>query len=150
MKFYQGLYFPTNFVYLGYLGLPSSVILYFVGNPFFALLILLFSFALAFTKTGVHINSANKTTQEFTYFLGLKWGKAIPYKELKEILLKKEHFSQTLNARGSTTTIEFTLYNAYLVTNHHTILLTGHKNKNKVLAKMESAASHLMVPLKEV
>jgi len=146
MKFYQGSYFPTNFTYLGYLGLPSSVVIYFVGNPFFALLIVLLSFAFAFTKIGISINPATKSIQEFTDFLGIKWGKYERYKELKTLRLKEEQFYQTLNSRGSTTTIEYTLYNAYLITDNESILLMGDKNKEKIVTKMEKVSKLLAIP----
>ncbi len=58
-------------------------------------------------------------------------GKPQKYSELKSLLVKANEISQVLNSRGSTTTIRYTIYNAYLFYDNQSVLLTGHKNKDK-------------------
>ena len=51
-----------------------------------------------------------------------------------------------MNSRGSSTTIRYEVYNAYLVTDQETLLLTSHKNQGRVLRKIETVADQLHLP----
>lgn len=129
MKFYQGSYFPPNFKYIGYLGLFGSVVLTLVGNVVVGIPVLLMALGLSFTMLGCNIDIKSKTITDFISVLGIVFGQAEKYSELKKILLKENEISQVLNSRGSSTTLRYTIYNAYLFYDDGSVLLTGDKNK---------------------
>ncbi len=150
MKFYQGSYFPPNFKYLGYIGLVAGVVLSLIGNIIAGIPILLVALVVSFTMIGCRVDVTNKTITNFTSVLGITLGKPENYKELKNIFVKPNEISQVLNARGSSTTLRYTIYNAYLFYDNQSILLTGDKNKARIITKMESVAKEFSVPLEIV
>ena len=147
LSFKRGYYFPDNFIFLGIAGAGAGVVLLVIGKPWVvgAVLILL-SLPLSFTYRGISLDPANKTIKEFIGIFGLEFGKKRPYDQLVKLVLKKERRSQTMNSRGSSTTIRYEVYNAYLVADTETLLLTGSKNQARVMRKMEAVANQLHLP----
>ena len=150
LKFTLDSYFPPNFIFLGLFGVGIGITLAVIGKAVFGIIIILFSIPFSFTKRGTRINPVNKTISEFTSIAGIELGDDKPYEQLVKIKLKKEGYSQTMNSRGSSTTIRYTTYNAYLITDKESILLTGNKNRSKIAQKMESVAKRLGLELEIV
>ncbi|MCF6352648.1 MAG: hypothetical protein L3J06_06525 [Cyclobacteriaceae bacterium] len=47
-----------------------------------------------------------------------------------------------LNSRGSSTTLYYTIFNAYLFYDDASILLTGHKKKGEIVGRMKIVAQN--------
>lgn len=150
MNFYQGSYFPLNFKYVGYIGLIGGVVLTLIGNLIAGLPVLFIAIGLSFTRIGCRVDIENNSITEFTSVVGVIIGKPENYSELKSLLVKPNEISQVLNSRGSTSTIRYTIYNAYLHYDDQSVLLTGNKNKDKIVTKMEIVAKEFGVPLEIV
>jgi hypothetical protein len=150
MNFYQGSYFPPNFKYVGYIGLVSGVVLTLIGNLIAGPPVLLVALGLSFTRVGCKVDVSDKTITNFTSILGLLIGKPEKYTELENLLIKPVEISQVLNSRGSSTTLRYTIYNAYLFYDGQSVLLTGDKNKEKITVQMEQISKELGVPLEIV
>ena len=147
MKFYQESYFPPNFKYVGYMGLIGGVVLMLIGNIVAGPPVLFIGLGLSFTMVGCKVDVKNKTITNFTSVVGVIIGDPESYTMLKKLLVKPVEISQVLNSRGSSTTLHFTVYNAYLFYDEESVLLTGNKNKDKIAAKMKLVAKALDVPL---
>jgi len=143
MNFYQGAYFPPNFQYVGYIGLIGGMVLLLIGNFITGPLVLLVAIVLSFTKLGCKVDPNTKTITEFTSLVGIIRGKPEKYKALKKLMVKPNEISQVLNSRGSSTTLRYTLYNAYLFYDDQSVVLTGDKNKEKIETKMAAVAKEL-------
>ncbi len=147
LSFTRGAYFPDNFIFLGAAGAGAGLLLFALGKPWAGAILLLLSLPLTFTRQGISLDPVNKTIKEFTGLFGLELGKKRPYDQLIKLVLKKERRSQTMNSRGSSTTIRYEVYNAYLITDRETLLLTSHKNQGRVMRKIETVADQLHLPL---
>lgn len=146
LSFTLDSYFPQSLVILGVFGIAGSLALIVVGKIFFGIVLIVISLPLSFTKRGTSINPGNKTIQEFTSIVGIKFGKDESYNDLKMLKLKERRVSQTMSSRGSVSTIRYTIYNAYLITDERSLLLTGDKRKSRISNKMEQAAKVLSIP----
>lgn len=147
MKFYQGSYFPPNFKYLGYIGVISGTVLTLVGNVVVGIPVFLVSLVVSTTLMGCQVDILQKTITNFTSVVGLAIGTPRNYKLLQKIILREEVISQVLNSRGSTTTIQQTMYNGYLLFDSQSIYLTGSKHQNKMIEKMEAVSKEFSIPL---
>ena len=147
MHFDQGSYFPSNFTYLGYVGLVAGSVFMLIGNVVLGLPILLISLGLSFTKMGCSIDKENKTMSDYVSVVGLKFGSPQPFQKLMKLIVKQNEVSQVMNSRGSSTTLHYTIYNAYLFYDNNSILLTGDKRKERIEAKMKLVAEELSIPL---
>ena len=109
--------FPPNFYALGIFGIIAglTMIFYFDSN-LYGVILLLISLPFCFTSKGVRINLKNKTIKTFTSVVGIEFGNSSPYRQLKELRLKSERISQTMNSRGSSTTLRYTEYTIVLIT----------------------------------
>lgn len=150
MKFYQVPYFPPNFKYLGYMGLIGGTVLLLIGNIIAGPPVLLVAIVLSFTRVGCKVDTTHKTITEFTSLLGIIVGKPEKYQALKKLMVKANEISQVLNSRGSSTTLHYTIYNAYLFYDNQSVLLKGGKNKEKIVSKMASVAKALAIPFEVV
>ncbi len=142
-EFLSSSYFPPNFKYVGYIGLIGGIVLLLIGNVVADPPILFIALVLSFTRIGCKIEVKSKTITDFTSIVGLELGKPQKYQELKKLVLKPNEISQVLNSRGSSTTLRYTIYNAYLFYDDQSILLTRDKNKDK----MAAVAKELYIPL---
>ena len=118
-----------------------------IGNIVAGPPVLLIGLGLSFTMVGCKVDVKNKTITNFTSIVGVIIGDPEPYAVLKKLLVKPNEISQVLNSRGSSTTLHYTVYNAYLFYDNETVLLKGHKNKEKIAAKMKLVAKEFEVPL---
>ncbi len=150
MNFNQDSYFPPSFTYLGYIGLVVGSVSMLVGNIVAGLPILLVSLGLVDTKIGCRVDTKTKTITDYVSILGLVFGTPFAYTELKKLVLKPNKISQVLNSRGSSTTLHYTIYNAYLFYDDGSILLTGDKRKERTEAKMKLVAEEFSIPFEEV
>ncbi len=150
MHFNQGSYFPANFTYLGYVGLVAGSVSMLTGNVVLGLPILLISLGLSFTNVGCSIDTEKKTISDYVSVLGLKFGSAQPYNELKKLIVKQNEVSQVMNSRGSSTTLHYTIYNAYLFYDGDSVLLTDDKKQERIEGKMKLVAEELSIPFEVV
>ncbi len=139
--------FPLNFILVGLVGIAGGLVLTLEGPIVIGIPVLLISAAVVTTQRGTSINTEKRFIKRFTSVLGLKVGKKESYDNIHELRIKEQKMSQTMNSRGSSTTIRYTMYNAYLITDDDSILLGGNKKKDKVVKRMTKAADNLGVPL---
>ncbi len=71
MHFDQGSYFPSNFTYLGYVGLVAGSVFMLIGNVVLGLPVLLIALGISFTRMGCSIDNENKTISDYVSVLGL-------------------------------------------------------------------------------
>lgn len=147
MKFYQGSYFPPNFKYLGYIGVIGGTVLTLIGNVVVGIPVFLVSLVVSTTLMGCKVDPQQKTITDFTSVVGLAFGTPKNYKLLQKLILREEVISQVLNSRGSSTTIQQTMYNGYLFYDAQSVYLTGSKHQEKMIEKMEGVAKELSIPL---
>jgi len=150
MHFDQGSYFPANFTYLGYVCLVAGSVSMLIGNIVAGLPILLIALGLSFTRMGCSIEKEKKTISDYVSVLGLKFGSHQSYKELKKLIVKQSKESQVMNSRGSSTTLHYTIYNAYLFYDGDSVLLTDDKKQERIEAKMKLVAEELSIPFEVV
>jgi len=143
MNFDQEPYFPPSFTYLGYVGLVASSVFMLIGNVVAGFPVLMVALGLVFTKIGCRVDTKTKTITNYVSVMGLVFGSPFPYKELKKLIVKPNEISQVLNSRGSSTTLHYTIFNAYLFYDDESILLTGHKKKEKMVGRMKIVAQEL-------
>lgn len=129
------------------MGLIGGVVLTLIGNIVAGLPVLIVGLVLSFTMIGCKVDLKNKTITNFTSIIGVIIGDPDSYSVLKKLLVKPNEINQVLNSRGSSTTLHYTIYNAYLFYDDESILLTGNKNKEKIIAKMKLVAKEFGVPL---
>ena len=143
LVFKSGTFFPENFVFVGIVGAIVGVSLIVTSSTGAGVILLLLSLPLFLIQKGVRLDPVHKTTKEFTGILGIELGKKRSHNQLVKLLLKKEKYRQTMNSRGSSTTLRYEVYNAYLVTDKETILLTRGKNEKRIARKIKSVADRL-------
>ncbi|MCF6361157.1 MAG: hypothetical protein L3J29_10405 [Cyclobacteriaceae bacterium] len=91
MHFDQGSYFPSNFTYLGYVGLVAGSVFMLTGNVVLGLPILLIALSLSFTRMGCSIDKEKKTISDYVSVLGLKFGSSQPFQELKKLIINPKY-----------------------------------------------------------
>jgi len=146
MHFDQGSYFPANFTYLGYVSLVAGSVFMLTGNIVLGLPILLIALGLSFTSVGCSIDIEQKTISDYVSVLGLKFGSPQSYKELKKLIVKESQESQVMSSRGSSTTLHYTIYNAYLFYDDDSVFLTDDKKQERIEAQMKLVAEELSIP----
>lgn len=129
------------------MGLIGGVVLTLIGNLTAGLPVLVVGLGLSFTMVGCKVDLKKKTITNFTSIIGVIIGDPESYTTLKKLLIKPNEISQVLNSRGSSTTLHYTIHNAYLFYDEESVLLTGNKNKEKIIAKMKPFAQEFGVPL---
>ena len=148
MIFTVDSYFPTNFVMLGVVSLVGGIILILMTLFPLGLPLVAIGIVLVTTRKGTLINQSTKTIKEFIRIGGFIFGDDLRYETLHYILVREENYSQTMSSRGSTSTVRYTKYNAYLLLDDDSILLTGGSKQDKVVDKMTAAAKELGIDIR--
>jgi hypothetical protein len=121
---------PLHFV--GIIGILYAVVQAILGNYTQAGILMLLSALIILLRSWTRLNIKNQTLTDF--FL------IVPYRNLKiknlaGIRITSDVVNQTLNSRGSTSTISYICYKLLLVTDTETIVLKESRNKARMLKK---------------
>src|SRR5690606_29887975 len=135
---------PGWLVYLGITGLAAAVLMFMGGSFLVSIGLLGIAALLIMYRSGVRVNVAAKTVEEFSGFVTTQ---ITPLTNIEGMLFTSAKVRQLLESRGSTTTIHYTLYKVYLKANSEKILLAESKNKKALLAKAQALASGLQTEL---
>lgn len=138
-QYYFGDLFYATGLALLVVGIPIIAIKWFVG-------IILF-FVGVFISTSAYkltIDLQKREIQEYLFLLGMKQGIGTKqFQNMGKIQIKKHRYSQQLNSRASSYTVEGDMYSAYLITDIDNFFLGESKNKIRIAKKMSKVASLL-------
>lgn len=134
-------YFANQWLFVGLLLMATGVILIFkvllVGVIF-----TLMSTLIMTTHYRLAINFDDKSYHDYVWLFGLKFGDKGIFENVEYIFIKKNKVSQTMNSRGSSTTIRKGEYDAYLkFSEKNKIHLLTSDSKKQLLKKLSEIAT---------
>ena len=137
--------FPQLY-YVGYVGIIFSIVQFFMGSFSQGVFFLLLSLGILLLKFWSKFDATNSTITDFFTF--------IPYRTKKlagisEVVLTEGKVSQTLNSRGSTSSINYTQYKIVIVTAEGNYILKEGRSKSKLLTKAKLVTNSLGVKLND-
>ena len=143
-------YFGDHFYNTGWAlllsGIPVLVVKWYVGIIFVLLGIVLTS-----TVYKLVIDPSTKQIDDYLFFLGMRKGQVLKhYKELKHITIKSGRYTQQLQLRAASTTIEGTMYSAYLYTDEENFYLGESKNQRRITKKAKRIAEKLDIHFRDL
>lgn len=130
--------------FVGIIGILYAIVQGALGNYTQAGFFMILSILIMLLRSWSRLDIKNKTLTDF--FL------LIPYRKLKiqhisSIRVAENVVNQTLNSRGSTSTIRFDIYRLLLVTDSESIILKESKDKGRLLKKAGQIALTAKVQL---
>lgn len=143
-------YFEYVFYYSGWamliLAIPIFFVIWYVG-----IIALTLGIVLTTTAYRLEIDTNSHRIEDFLFFLGMKLSATIfPYNKIYHISIKSGTFSQQLNYKSLSTTIQGTIYSAYLLTDDQNHFLGESKSKKRITAKARRIANKMKVELIEL
>lgn len=143
-------YFENVFYYSGWalliFAIPIFIIMWYVG-----IIALVLGVILTTTSYKLVIDTRSKQIEDFLFFLGMKTNSAITaYQTMHHISITSGAFSQQLNYKSVSTTIQGTMYSAYLLADEQSHFLGESKNEKHITEKARSIAKKLQVELIEL
>jgi len=125
--------------YIGYVGIIFAIVQFFMDNASQAGFFLVISIIILLLRFWSKFDASKSSLTDFFAF--------IPYRTKKlhridEVLFTEGEVSQVLNSRGSTSSINYTLFKILLVTAEGNLILQEGKNRSKLFkrAKMITQA----------
>jgi hypothetical protein len=143
MDINTGWYFQGSMRIAGYVFLLVSLPLLIVPS-LWAIFFALCGIVILTTRYGLRIDAANRSYQEYTWFLGFRRGEWQRYEEIKYLFLKTAKVSRTYNSRVQSSTISTIEFNGYLkFSEEEKIHLVHSVTKRKLLDSLIPIANGL-------
>lgn len=135
-------YFSNQWLFFGLLLLVTGVILIFKLLIVGAIIVLMISVLIFTTHYHLSIDFNQKSYYDYVWLLGLKFGEKGTFESVEYIFIKKSKVSQTMNSRGSSTTIRKEEYDGYLkFSEENKIHLLTSDSKKQLLKKLSEIAT---------
>ena len=127
--------------YLVYVALlAGGITLFKMLVPGIVILVIATFFLLFFSNTKLKVDTNKKIIANFNLFRTFN---VQNYTHIESLYINAKKISQKLNSRGSTTTINFTLYQGVAIADGNKIILTESKEKDKVSEEVTEMARAL-------
>lgn len=141
---FTGNHFLTfPFILIGFF-LIIAAIGVIVKSVFWALGLFILGALLLSTHYGTEIDLENSKIKEYTWILGWKNGKAIPFHEIEKVYMNTRRYSQRLNHKSLSNNIYDREYQGYLrLKDQENILLKRSKNGKKLEKALKKLARDL-------
>lgn len=138
-------YFEYVFYYSGWgllvLSIPIFIIMWYVG-----IIALVLGIIILTTTYKLAIDPQSKQIEDFLFFLGMKQNSAItPYQKIHHISIKSGTYTQQLNYKSVSSTVQGTIYSAYLLADEQNHFLGESKSKKHITEKARKIAQDLKV-----
>lgn len=137
-------YIPGSFRVLGFmmiLPVLISSIAKVVSLPFVVIGMAIFA-----ARTGVQLNLDKKTYKEYTWILGLRFGKEEPYPGIEYVFLKENKVSQKMSARLASTTVHSEVFDGFIrFSENDKVRVFRGKTKEEVMKKLMDLSAQLNV-----
>lgn len=138
-------YFENVFYYSGWalliFAIPIFIIMWYVG-----IIALVLGVILTTTAYRLVIDTRSKQIEDYLFFLGMKKNSAItPYQKIHHISIKSGTYTQQLNYKSVSTTIQGTIYSAYLLADEQNHFLGESKSKKRITAKARKISQKIKV-----
>jgi hypothetical protein len=136
-------YFEYVFYYFGWacliFAIPISIIIWYVG-----VIALILGIILTTTSYRLVIDSRSNRIEDCLFFLGMKSNSTLfTYKHIHHISIKSGTYSQQLNYKSVSTTVEGIMYSAYLLADDQNHFLGDSKSKKRITEKAIKIAKNL-------
>jgi len=130
--------------YIGYVGIIFAIVQFFMDNASQAGFFLVISIIILLLRFWSKFDASKSSLTDFFAF--------IPYRTKKlhridEVLFTEGEVSQVLNSRGSTSSINYTLFKILLVTAEGNLILQEGKNRSKLFKRAKMIAQTLKTNL---
>ena len=143
--------FPPNVVFIGYIIIVFSLIIFFNKETMaISLLLLLVGVLMSFTSIGIKIDVEKKIYKRYTNFYGVKYGKWISYEEYPYLGILSRNIGYSMFSRAQVkTTITNKCYEIYLMSENHRVrhIIKRFDNKNIATKEAERLENELKLKL---
>lgn len=138
-------YFEYIFYYLGWalliFSIPIFIIMWYVG-----IIALVLGVILTTTAYRLVIDPRSKQIEYFLFFLRMKKDLEVTqYQKIHHVSIKSGTYTQQLNYKSISTTIQGTIYSAYLLADEQNHFLGESKSKKRITAKARRIAKKINV-----
>lgn len=104
--------------------------------------------ALLTIRNGIRVDLKSKTYQEYTWFLGIRFGKMESFNRIEYVFLKSNKVSQKMSARLASTTVHSEVYDGFIrFSETDKVHVFRGKTKESVMQKLQDLSAKLQVDI---
>lgn len=120
-------------------------------NPTISVVFIFFALLSFTTVYKIAVDTQKKTYRDYLWILGLKKGNKHSFNNIDKLFFTKHQYSQKMHIKGTSSTIKYDLYSAYIQFDGDNKVLIGEsKHQSKIERKLAELKKKLKVEVEDL